>query len=241
MQSRQCERCGGRMRLMPQILDDPDCRCMACGHESKPPDPQPPPPRKPRREHYEPKSKPPARRRTPPPPQAPPTFQDVGRAAVQARIAPRREQVAQLYGAGTWPLAIADQLDVAPEVVYADLTVLGLSPGKRRIDERTKRQIISMRKAGRTAAEITRELGVSAMTIRRHAGQAGIVSRRQGEQTRRRVGIELLRRYRPEWSYTHIAQVAGVNRATVYAWAAEEGVQQGDPQYQQSTTATDSP
>ena len=161
--------------------------------------------------------------------------------AVQARIAPRREQVAQLYGAGTWPLAIADQLDVAPEVVYADLTVLGLSPGKRRIDERTKRQIISMRKAGRTAAEITCALGVSSMTIRRHAGQAGIVSRRQGEQTRRQVGIELLRRYRPEWSYTHIAQVAGVNRATVYAWATEEGLQQGDPQYQQSTTATDSP
>ena len=147
----------------------------------------------------------------------------------------------ELFQQGVWPLAIADQLVVAPEVIYADLLLLGLSPGKRRIDERTKQQIIAMRRAGKAAAEITRELGVSSMTIRRHAGQAGIVSRRKGEQTRRRVGIQLLRRYRPEWSYAHIAQVVGVHRGTVHQWATEEGLQQGDPQYQQSTTATDSP
>ena len=244
----KCPRCSGRMQFMPQILSPAECRCIACGHEARAPGPQPPPPRKPRREHYEPKSK--LRRGTPvqpvppppaPPPPAPPTFQDLGRAAIQAQIAPRREKVAALFRADTWPVDIARQLDVKPEVVYSDLIILQLSPGKRRINERTKQQIIAMRKAGKTAAQVTRALGVSAATIRRHCRDAGIVSRRQGEQTRRQVGIELLRRYRPGWSYAHIAQVAGVNRATAYAWATEEGLQQGDPQCQQSTTATDSP
>ena len=227
MTNGECERCGGRMRLVPQILDEPDCRCITCGHEAKPPGPQPPPPRKPRREHYEPKS---PRRRTPPAPPEPPTFQDVGRAAVQARIAPRREKVAALFKAGTWPLDIAHQLNVAPEVVYSDLTALQLSPGKRRINTQTKQQIIAMRKAHVPAAEIVRELGVSNTTIRRHAGQAGILSSRQREQSRRQVGIRLLRRYRPKWSYAHIAQVVGVHRGTVRNWAIEEGLQQGDPQ-----------
>ena len=129
---------------------------------------------------------------------------------------------------------IAHQLNMAPEVVYNDLTALRLSPGKRRISDRTKQQIIAMRKAGTTAAEITRKLGVSSMTIRRHAGKAGIVSRRQGEQTRRRLGIQLLRRYRPQWSYRRLAEIADVNRATMHAWATQTGLQQGDPQYQQT-------
>ena len=138
--------------------------------------------------------------------------------------------MAALFQAGTWPVDIANQLHVAPEVIYTDLHALGLSPGKRRINTQTKQQIIAMRKGGKTAAEITRALGVSAKTIREHAGQAGIVSRRQGEQTRRQAGIQLLRRYRPGWSYAHIAKAVGVHRGTVHQWATEEGLQQGDPQ-----------
>ena len=237
-----CGRCGGNIRPYHSPGErQAEPRCSMCGHEPAPTDtPIPPPAPERRREKYVPKPEPP-RRQTPlqttgetP---ARPTFQDLGHAAIQARIAPRREKVAALFQADTWPLDIAHQLDVAPEVVYADLIVLGLSPGKRRIDEHTKQQIISMRKAHLPAAEIVRELGVSNMTIRRHAGQAGILSRRQREQSRRLVGIRLLRRYRPECSYSDIAEIVGVHRGTVRNWAVAEGLQQGDPA--RHTGATD--
>ena len=205
MPSRECLRCGGSIRpYYPPGERQPQLHCQSCGHEP-PPSPPPPPP--------------------PPPPRNAAML-----AAIAARVTPRREEVAQLYRQGVWPLDISRRLDMPPSIVYDDLRLMGLSPGKRRISTETKQKIIAMRKAGITPAQINRELGVCIRTIHRHGERAGIPSRREQEQALKRDGLRLLRVLRPlGWSYQRIGDRLGVRKSTAHRWAVEAGLQQGDP------------
>ena len=199
-----------------QAEPQPELRCSSCGHE-----PPPPPPPK-------------------------PPSNAAAMAAVQARLAPRRAKVAEMYQQGILPLVIAEQLGLSSMVVYADLAIAGLAPGKRRILPDTVQRIITMRQAGMTITQIERALGVCHLTVQRHTERAGLPTLSTQMTAARRDAFRLYHALRPlGWSYQRIADRAGVSRATLHRWVHDAGLQQGDARQTrhrapQATTASHS-
>ena len=165
------------------------------------------------------------------PPPTPPTryTNAAAKAAIAARLAPRRAKVVEMYQQGILPLAIAKQLGWSPAVVYADLAHAGLSPGKRRILPATVERIVTMRQAGMTITQIERALGVCHLTVQRHTERAGLPTRSTQLTAAKHEAFRLYRVLRPlGWSYQRIADRAGVSRGTLHRWIHHAGLQQGD-------------
>ena len=158
-----------------------------------------------------------------------------GRAAMQAKLLPRRRATVKLHRQGLNATKIADRLGVKVDVIRRDLRLSGLSKGAQWVSDATIQRIQELALAGETNRQISFQVGVHSHTVDAHVLPLRKAGKLVGSQVKRAKALRLLavgRAFDPPLTYQAIARRVGASHGSVWRGAEEAGLHHGAPQAQ---------